>query len=122
MAGSKENIFNFYATPDWVADLIVKYCPLNQRSQIIDLGAGEGSLLKSFADFYPKAHRTAIEINSDHFCHLRNVAHDLHCLDLLNETIPDSVLRKGFQRTIVSNPPFGKLSLDENVKNSLVKH
>lgn len=122
MAGSKENIFNFYATPDWVADLIVKHCPLNQRSQIIDLGAGEGSLLKSFADFSPKAHRTAIEINSDHFCHLRHVAHDLHCLDLLKEAIPDSVLRKGFQRTIVSNPPFGKLSLDENVKSSLVKH
>jgi len=122
MAGSRNNIFNFYATPDWVADLIAKHCSLNQRAQIIDLGAGKGSLLRSFSDLHPKAHRTAIEVDKDHFRHLRHISHDLYPLDLLKDTIPSSVLRKGFQRTIVSNPPFGKVSLDANIKGSLIKH
>lgn len=122
MAGSRDNIFNFYATPDWAADLIASHYSLNQRAQIIDLGAGEGSLLKSFTKIHPKAHRTAIEIDSDHFEVLRKVSHDLYCLDLLNEPIPEAVLRRGFQRTIVSNPPFGKVGLDDDIKESLVKH
>jgi tRNA1(Val) A37 N6-methylase TrmN6 len=122
MAGSRDNIFNFYATPDWVSDLIAKHCSLNQRAQIIDLGAGEGSLLKSFAALHPKAHRTAIEIDKNHFRHLRRISHDFHHLDLLSDVIPCSVMRKGFQRTIVSNPPFGKVGLNERVKESLIKH
>lgn len=122
MAGSSDNVFNFYETPCWVADLIANHYSLNQRAQIIDLGAGEGSLLKSFTKVHPKAHRTAVEIDSGHFKALRQVAHDLYRLDLLNEVIPEPVLRKGFQRTIVSNPPFGKVGLDRNIKESLVRH
>lgn len=122
MAGNRENTFNFYATPCWVAELIASQCSLNQRAQIIDLGAGEGSLLRGFADLRPRAHRTAIEVDSTHFPHLQKVAHDLYHLNLLKEDIPNNLLRKGFQRTIVSNPPFGKVGLDESVKNSLIKH
>lgn len=122
MTVDRDNSFNFYATPSWVADLIARHYRPKQRTQVIDLGAGEGSLLKSFAELHPKAHRTAIEVDFSHFSHLSKVTQDIHCIDLLNDTIPGSVLRRGFQRTIISNPPFGKVCLKPDIKDNLVKH
>jgi type I restriction enzyme M protein len=112
--------FGFYETPEWVADLIAcNYSP-KQRTQIIDLGAGHGSLLKSFSKVHPKAYRTALEINKAHLDELQPISHELFNIDLLRGGIPSGVFKKGFQRTIISNPPFGKLALEQDVKDSLI--
>ena len=122
MEYSQEHLFGFYETPAWVAELIASHSSLKQRTQIIDLGAGQGALLKSFAKIHPKAFRTGLEVNPLHFDTLRNLSDELIDIDLLKQQIPSTIFKKGFQRTVVSNPPFGKIALDEKIKESLIMH
>ena len=113
--------FGFYETPVWVSDIIASSLQLNRRAQVIDLGAGKGSLLKSIKGHYPGCLLTAIEIDERHFSGLSAEADEVYQADLVNSSVPLETLKWGRQRSIISNPPFGKLPLDDALRSQLIQ-
>lgn len=112
MAGNQgKHIFGFYETPRWVAELVADNLVVERETQVIDLGAGKGSLLHAMSDRYPSSYRDAFEMNADHHEDLLATAHRIHDIDLLRKPIPDRILKANRQLIVVSNPPFGKLEL-----------
>lgn len=116
MSKAQRQLWSYYSTPSWVANLIHEHYSDYKISAIADLGAGQGALTHPFYETDNSLDITSIEIDNSHFAALSVNSRHILQSDLLESPIVD------YQKTIagercltVSNPPFGKCGMTDEV-------
>lgn len=102
--GEKQNLkkeFQFYATPDCLADELVSLADLNENDTILEPSAGRGAIVKAIHRELP--HHTVcgfelMELN-------RNALQDIDHFELLGDDFLQCTTKWD---KIVANPPFSK--------------
>jgi hypothetical protein len=97
--------FNFFATPDSLADYLVKLSNIKKGYKILEPSAGQGAIVNAIVREYPSIYVDvceSMEINQDVLENNSNT--HFICPDFLN--IPEQYFE--YYDTIIANPPFSK--------------
>lgn len=81
-------------------------------SEVLELGAGRGALLRPLLRSFPKAKFTAVECTPQYASALRRLGgpHTVFRTDVLDTEHLGSILGNRKYGTVVGNPPFGEVS------------
>ena len=116
MESNEKNLF-FFETPSNVSKKVYNHLSLKEKYNILDIGAGNGSLLRPTVS--NKIHKIAIEVNENLKNELLNVCDDVYIGDLLEYSIKD-ITQKNHEKSIyVSNPPFGRINATYDIQQLL---
>lgn len=103
--GEQKNLkkeFQFFATPDEIADELVRLSNFNKTDKILEPSAGQGSIIKAIRKLY---------IDADiEFCELMPLNASI-LLKMGEKVIGDDFLqldKKEYYDIIIGNPPFSK--------------
>lgn len=109
MGGDKENIkqeFQFFGTPNKLADKLVKMAEIESNHKILEPSAGQGAIIKAIQRVlpnHPVQWCELMDINQNVLFGLQN-KQTFICPDFLEA--PKSL--NGFFDRIIANPPFNK--------------
>ncbi|MDP1657864.1 MAG: N-6 DNA methylase [Methylotenera sp.] len=111
------NLF-FFETPGIVSKKIYKYLKLKEKRNIIDIGAGKGSLIWPIIK-NKIIHKTAIEVNEKLQDELRSIYDDVFVGNLLVSSIRNLIIEIPRNSVYVSNPPFGRINCTNEIQSLL---
>lgn len=104
--GEKRNLkkeYQFFATPDMLADKLVELAELRETDSILEPSAGQGAIIKAIQRKFPQKEVSCYElmpINQSFLIKMHNV-------NLLGDDFLANNSRGSYDR-IVANPPFTK--------------
>ena len=101
---NKKNVYQFFPTPDDIADRMVEHLEIRDCDvKVLEPSAGKGSLIEALHRKYPSIAVDAYEINPDCYYALENfqnvILHKSDFLEIADEEAYDY---------IIANPPFAK--------------
>lgn len=103
LQGKRYNLqqeFQFFATPDWIADLAAsRFSGLSSGMSILEPSAGRGSLVKAIRRLCPGAVVDCFELMPENIPFLREV----EGANIVGSDFKDC---KGLYHRIIANPPF----------------
>lgn len=109
-------------TPECIASLLIESIPTPYREvkQIVDLGAGQGALTNAALKRFPQSEAVLVEIDTFHANALKESMPK--GVSVINGDALDADWESGVNADLVlSNPPYGMLSLTESISNFLSK-
>lgn len=105
--GEKRNLkkeFQFFATPEKIADQLVKLAEINNTQAILEPSAGQGAIVNAIQRFYGKGRMVHVyEIMPTNQTILKKISR----IDFLGDDFFNSKHIETFDR-IIANPPFSK--------------
>ena len=110
--------FYFFQTPDIVVDKVYKHLNYSNKNSIVDLGAGQGALIKPLID-NKSLRKIAIEINEDVKLKLQSRYDEVLIGNLITSKVLDFVDNFPNKVIYVSNPPFGSVNYSSAIKQLL---
>ncbi len=119
MGKSMSGKYGFYETPEWVSRLVAKNICVNQRAHLIDLGAGSGSLIRGIKELYKNCFCTGVELDKSHAKFLNKIADRVRHINLIENSVPKNLIVPHRQINVVSNPPFGKIESNSELRRLL---
>ncbi|MCY9864279.1 N-6 DNA methylase [Vibrio coralliirubri] len=109
--------YSQYYTRKEISDYICQLVdPRHHVESVIDLGVGEGSLLKSLKNKYSNLVTIGVDIDNVNVDKLRdqNIFNAVHCLDSTKpETTSKIISQHGKFDLVVGNPPYSKIDFQE---------
>ncbi|ELI5737918.1 N-6 DNA methylase [Vibrio fluvialis] len=118
----KREIFSQFYTKkeisDYLCDLLVKGHSLKN---VVDLGVGEGSLLNSIKSTYGNIKTVGVDIDKENIRNLYelNNIDSLYCFDSTKiRNVERLIYKHGTFDLVVGNPPYNRISIDEEIKNT----
>jgi predicted RNA methylase len=120
MAGNRSQL-GFYETPKWLSERIATEIRAGEKSQVLDLGAGSGSLSKALKAKNSKIFCSGFEVDRQYRQVLKGILDSVNTLDIFSSPIPKNCIKSDRKTFIVSNPPFGQLRLNDRTRSLLEK-
>ncbi len=117
----RETFSQFYTNKeisDYICELITEKKDINS---VIDLGVGEGSLLKSIKAKFESVKSVGVDIDRANIEHLSNgsVVDFLYCFDSTVKTnIEELIYRHGTFDIVVCNPPYNRTAITSEISQS----
>lgn len=107
-----------YFTPTDIANVLASQLQ-NAPNELLELGAGRGSLISAVLDRYPNSRATMVELDSMLLSDLKKFGkqHSVHHANVLTG-LDEVPLLKSYS-AVVGNPPFSELAVAENQQGLL---
>jgi len=104
--GEKRNLkkeFQFFATPDDVADFMIDLIRVDEGDSVLEPSAGQGALIKALLRQYPNTKVDAFELMDINREFLKKIPE----VNLIGEDFLTTPIEKKYD-LIIANPPFSK--------------
>lgn len=104
--GEKRNLkkeFQFFATPDDVADFMIDLLRVDEGDSILEPSAGQGALIKALLRQYPNSRIDAFELMDINRTFLKQIPE----VNIIGEDFLTEPVEKKYD-LIIANPPFSK--------------
>jgi hypothetical protein len=96
--------YQFFATPDALADRLVAMADIQSDSHTLEPSAGQGAIINAIHRLYPKIVVHCYELMDINQSFLRK----LQCTNLLGDDFIESPYDDRYYDRIIANPPFSK--------------
>ncbi|MEL4277241.1 N-6 DNA methylase [Shewanella xiamenensis] len=119
-ANTHKKVYSQFYTENTLADLMVQSIPNAYKiKSVVDLGMGEGALLKSIQNISPNAKLFGCDIDESNVVKAKNTL-KINALHIDSTTIElfDKLEKKNFD-LVIGNPPFQKTIINEYIESLL---
>ncbi|MGY5839581.1 N-6 DNA methylase [Vibrio chemaguriensis] len=119
---TKRGTFSQFYTNKEISDYVCKLITTKKDiNSVIDLGVGEGSLLKSIKAKYESVKSVGVDIDRKNIEHLSNsgAVDFLYCFDSTVKTnIEELIYKHGTFDVVVGNPPYNRTAITSEIRQS----